>query len=155
MIRHVLAHNGGREAAIVGHAATLVRPGGHVYLVDIDMTAFRARPAIPAHDAMAPLYAEWHARRGNDLSVGLRLGELLAGAGLEDVVHRGHYDIIPVRPGFRSPAWAAREALVADGLATADDVSRWAAAYERSDAEEVRPTMFVSLFFAYGRRPKE
>ena len=28
MLRHVLAHNGGAEDAIVGHLATLVRPGG-------------------------------------------------------------------------------------------------------------------------------
>jgi 2-polyprenyl-3-methyl-5-hydroxy-6-metoxy-1,4-benzoquinol methylase len=29
MVRHVLAHNGGREDAIVAHLATLVRPGGY------------------------------------------------------------------------------------------------------------------------------
>jgi precorrin-6B methylase 2 len=38
MLRHVLAHNGGHEQAIVGHLATLIRPGGSVYLVDGDLS---------------------------------------------------------------------------------------------------------------------
>src|SRR5580765_7768738 len=45
MMRHVLAHNGPIEQDIVTHLATLVRPGGHVFLVDIDYSAFRIRPA--------------------------------------------------------------------------------------------------------------
>jgi hypothetical protein len=153
MIRHVLAHNGGREQAIVGHAASLVRPGGQVYLVDIEATALRYRPAVPELDDLWGRYDQWHARRGNDLSVGLRLGELLAGAGLEGVAHHGRYQIWATPPGLRPPAWAARDALVADGLATADDVDRWAGAFERVDGQEVRPTTFVPLFFAFGRRP--
>ena len=44
MVRHVLAHNGGAEDAIVAHLATLVRPGGCLYLVDSDGTAFRTLP---------------------------------------------------------------------------------------------------------------
>jgi SAM-dependent methyltransferase len=82
MIRHVLAHNGSQEQAIVDHAATLVRPGGVVYLVDIDMPAVRVRPA---EDDLADLdlrYERWHAQQGSDLSVGLRLRELLVAAGL-------------------------------------------------------------------------
>jgi ubiquinone/menaquinone biosynthesis C-methylase UbiE len=153
MIRHVLAHNGGREQAIVDHAATLVRPGGAVYIADIDTTAVRYRPSVPELDELTTRYEEWHARRGNDLSVGLRLGELLAGAGLEGVAHHGRYQIWPALAGFRPPAWAARDALVADGLASGEDVDRWGAMFERVDREEVRPTTFVPLFFAYGRRP--
>lgn len=44
MLRYVLAHNGGREQAIVDHLAGLVRPGGCVYLVDVDYTAVRTHP---------------------------------------------------------------------------------------------------------------
>jgi SAM-dependent methyltransferase len=153
MIRHVLAHNGAQEQAIVDHAATLVRPGGRVYLADIDMSALRMRPQDARVADLDARYREWHSRRGNDLSVGLRLGELLTGAGLEDVAHHGRYQIFPARPGFRTPAWAARDALVADGLATAEDIDGWAAAFEEYDASEARPTMFVPLFFAIGRRP--
>src|SRR4051812_17290419 len=43
MMRHVLAHNGGHEQEIVNHLATLVKPGGSVYLFDVDGTAIRMR----------------------------------------------------------------------------------------------------------------
>jgi len=49
MCRHVLAHNGGREAMIVAHLASLAATGGCVYLVDVDATAF----AVYAHWAGA------------------------------------------------------------------------------------------------------
>lgn len=153
MIRHVLAHNGGREQAVVDHAATLVRPGGCVYLADIDMSAFRARPPVPEFDEIQPRYDEWHRRKGNDLAVGLRLGEFLVSAGMEDVEHHGRYHIFPAPKGLRMPAWAARDALVEAGLATADELARWKEALDRRDASPDRPTMFVPLFFALGRRP--
>ena len=153
MIRHVLAHNGGREAAIVAHAATLVRPGGCVYLIDIDGTGVRARPSDPDLDDLNDRYWQWHAQQGNDRSVGLRLDELLAGAGLEVVEFSGRYDIVVAAPGLRPPGWAAREALVASGLATADDVARWEAVFARADGKQERPTVFVPVFCAIGRRP--
>ncbi|MGI8809431.1 MAG: methyltransferase domain-containing protein [Acidimicrobiales bacterium] len=153
MIRHVLAHNGGREQAVVAHAASLVRPGGFVYLVDIDMTAVRHRPEDPDVDDLTARYQAWHAQRGNDLSVGLRLGELLAAVGLEVVDYQGRYQVIDSPPGMRPPSWAARDALVAAGLATVADLERWGSAFERMDRAEPRPTTFVPLFFACGRRP--
>lgn len=153
MIRHVLAHNGGREAAIVAHAATVVRPGGSVYLIDIDGTGVRGRPSDPDLDDLNGRYWEWHEAQGNDPSVGLRLAELLAGAGLDVVDFSGRYDIVVPPPGARTPGWAARGALVASGVATEDDVARWDAAFVRSDGMEERPTVFVPIFCAIGRRP--
>lgn len=153
MIRHVLAHNGGREAAIVAHAATLVRPGGCVYLIDVEGTAVRTRPSDPNLDDLNDCYWRWHAQQGNDASVGLRLAELVAGAGLEVVEFSGRYDIVVAPPGLRPPGWAAREALVASGLATQEDVARWEAAFARTDAMEERPKAFVPVFCAIGRRP--
>ncbi len=44
MLRHVLAHNGGAEDAIVAHLATLLRPGGCLYLVDAYLTAILSSP---------------------------------------------------------------------------------------------------------------
>ncbi|MDX5564987.1 methyltransferase domain-containing protein [Streptomyces sp. ID05-04B] len=52
MLRHVLAHNGGREQAIVDHLATLVRPGGVVYLADVDMDATDLGGSSPAYEEM-------------------------------------------------------------------------------------------------------
>jgi len=153
MIRHVLAHNGSREQAIVDHAAGLVRPGGVVYLADIDYSAFRLRPADADVTDLNARYSQWHAQRGNDLSVGLRLGELLSAAGLVDVEHHGRYLIFPFRSGSRPPSWAALPALMEAGLATQEDVERWDAAFGRVDVQQPRPTQFVPQFYALGRRP--
>lgn len=153
MIRHVLAHNGGRESAIVDHAATLVRPGGCVYLIDVDASAVRIRPSDPDIDDLGDRYRQWHSQQGNDLSVGLRLDELVAGAGMEVVEFNGRYDIFAAPPGARTPGWAAREALVASGLATPDDVARWDSAFVRADSMQERPRVFAPMFCAIGRRP--
>src|SRR6266536_1903118 len=44
VLRHVLAHNGGREDAVVAHLVSLLRPGGCVYLVDVAVPAIRRVP---------------------------------------------------------------------------------------------------------------
>jgi SAM-dependent methyltransferase len=153
MLRHVLAHNGGAEDAIVAHLAGLLRPGGCLYLVDVDGTAIRTLPEDGDLDDLHQRYIALHAARGNDLRAGLRLGERLERAGLELVDFRGSYLIRPMPPGIRPPPWAAREAMVAAGLATDQDVARWAGAFERLDAEPTRPTVFAPMFAAVGRRP--
>ena len=153
VMRHVLAHNGGHEQAIVDHLATLVRPGGFVYLVDVEAWGVRMRPEVPDLIDLSDRYFAFQAARGNDVSVGLRLGDLITAAGLELVELAGHYDIIPFHPGSRPPSWAARQVLVDAGAATTDDVARWAAAFERIDAEgDGCVTTFVPLFSAIGRR---
>jgi len=73
MIRHVLANNGGREVAITAHAAALVRPGGHVHLVDIDATGIRNRPTDADIEDLNSRYWQWHRQCGKDISVGQRL----------------------------------------------------------------------------------
>ena len=153
MIRHVLAHNGGSEHDIVNHAASLARGGGHVYLADIDITTFRTRPFDPDLADLNDRYHAWHESRGNDLSVGLRLGDLLTGAGLELVDFQGRYQIISVPVGLRPPSWAALDAMTEAGLVDPDDVTRWEAAFERLDTAPTRPTFFFPLFFAFGRKP--
>jgi SAM-dependent methyltransferase len=67
MLRHVLAHNGGAEDAIVAHLATLLGSGGRLYLVDTDGTAIRAprwptttRPAAtPSPDRSTGSASTW------------------------------------------------------------------------------------------------
>lgn len=154
-LRHVLAHNGPSEAAIVTHLAGLLRPGGCLYLVDVDGTAIRTMPDDDADLAdLQQRYLDLHAARGNDLKVGLRLARLLGGAGLEVLDYRGRYTIITtVPPGVRPPSWAARTAMIEAGLATEQDVARWAAALDRVDTRPDRPTFFAPSFLAVGRRP--
>jgi SAM-dependent methyltransferase len=150
MMRHVLAHNGPTEQAIVDHLATLVKPGGHVYLVDIHGGAFYTRPEDPDITELNELYREFHAAQGNDLMTGVRLDDLLRAAGLEVIEYRGWFNIIRVQGSMRPPSWAARDAMVEAGLIQRDDLARYEAAFDRLLAQQ--PTIFAPLFGAVGRR---
>ncbi len=139
----------------VDHLATLVRPGGAVYLVDADATAIRLHPreSTAALAELAERYLQFHVQLGNDLSVGLRLGDLLERAGLERVDHRGDYQIVRTAAGMRPPAWAAREQMLAAGIIDSDDIARWEAEFERLDSGRTSLTMFLPTFVAVGRKP--
>jgi hypothetical protein len=100
-------------------------------------------------------YVGFHNSRGNDLLVGLRLGRLIARAGLHVIAHEGRYSIFVAHPGVRPPAWAARNAMLADEVVTPADVARWEAAFERMDNAKVRPTVFIPNFIAIGLKPQE
>jgi SAM-dependent methyltransferase len=153
MVRHVLAHNGGAEDAIVAHLATLVRPGGCLYLVDSDGTAFRT---LPEHADLTDLndrYGAFRTARGDDNRAGLRLADRVARAGLELLEFSGRYFIGQPPAAIRPPAWAAREAMVAAGVAGEDDVRRWDRAFQEVEAAPVPRTVFAPLFTAIGRRP--
>jgi SAM-dependent methyltransferase len=152
MMRHVLAHNGGREQAIVDHLATLARPGGSVYLADADGTAFRILGAGPDIDDMMARYLEFHRSRGSDLTVGLRLAALLETAGLRVTSFRGAYTIVTAPPGMRPPAWAARKQMLAAGIIDEQVLRRWEAALSQLDASPARPTLFAPLFTAIAQR---
>ena len=153
MVRHVLAHNGGREQAIVTHLATLLRPGGCLYVADAYGRGMATFPELPVLTEMSERYQAFHAARGNHLQAGLHLAEWLRGAGLEVVDFRGRYQILPAPPGLRPPAWAARDAMLAAGIVTAADLQRWEQAIEDIDARSERPTLFMPLFTAIGRAP--
>jgi FkbM family methyltransferase len=152
VMRHVLAHNSSHEQQIVDYLAGLVRPGGSVYLVDVDATALRLLEADPELDDLSEKYRLFHNTRGNDLMVGLRLGRLLARAGLEVIAFEGRYSIMAFPPGVRPPAWAARDSMVAAGIASSDDIARWESAFERMDSLAERPTVFAPNFVGIGRK---
>lgn len=147
MLRHVLAHYGGREQAIVDHLAQLVRPGGHLYLVDIDMTTATFSRLTPGLTDLYNRYRRWHRACGNDPSIGRRLAELAEQAGLSILQRRHWHQTYPLPPGFRGPAWAARTSLVADGFATAEELDLWCRQFRDLDNEDERPT-YHQLDFA-------
>jgi SAM-dependent methyltransferase len=153
VLRHVLAHNGGVEQRIVDHLATLVRPGGHVYLLDVDLSTGTMNPTLPEAIELHTCYERWHERQGNDPQVGRRLADLGKAAGLEVVAYRGWTVNGPAPRGMRGPAWAARGELVRAGLATAEDVARWDAAFAALDAAPERPEFTLDVFAAVCRRP--
>lgn len=147
MSRHVLAHNGGREAAIVSHLARLARPGGAVYLVEMDHDALWQEPQDPELAELDERYSRHQERSGNDRKVGRRLGALLCAAGAEVELFRCGGPVLRVPPGARGSAWAARDALDA----TEHDLARWEAAFARLDAAPERPWAAVALCVAVGR----
>jgi SAM-dependent methyltransferase len=153
MVRHVLAHNGGAEDAIVAHLAARLRPGGCLFLVDADATAIRTLPEQPDLADLSDRYRAFRAARGDDNQAGLHLAERLAGAGLEVLEFRGRYVITRTPPQVRPPPWAARDAMVEAGMATAEDVARWDRAFQQVAAAPDPPTLFIPLFYAVGRRP--
>ncbi len=152
VVRHVLAHNGGHERHIVEHAASLVRPGGGVLLVDVDLTAHRIHPADADWTDLQQAYLRFHVGRGNDPLIGLRLAELLSAAGLQVRQHQGWYSIVQATPGMRPPAWVARDAMLAAGCASAADIDRWGEALDRLDRRPEPTTFFFPLFSALGVR---
>jgi ubiquinone/menaquinone biosynthesis C-methylase UbiE len=154
VLRHVLAHNGGSEQRIVDHLATLVRPGGFVYLVDVDLSAMRMHPPSADLTDLTAKYIDFHSGRGNDPQIGLRLSELASGAGLDVTNFRGWFDVTVAPVGMRPPSWAARAAMVASGVASDADVTRWAAAFAALDEAPGRPMIFPALFAVVARRPQ-
>jgi len=152
MCRHVLAHNGGREALIVAHLASLAARGGCVYLVDVDTSALRFTASEPELQDLQQRYRDFHRAKGNDLSVGLRLGDLLTDAGLTVERYACRAPVLRVPPGMRPPSWAARDDMVAAGFATEADIKRWEDAFARLDSAERRPWLFPANFVAIGRR---
>jgi SAM-dependent methyltransferase len=153
MCRHVLAHNGGRETAIVAHLRDLTRPGGVVYLVDVDFTALWIAPPDPDLADLDDRYRVYHETLGNDLTIGRSLGSLLESAGLVVEQFRFGGPVPRVPAGWRGPAWAAREALHAAGLASHDDLDRWAAAFARLDTRPDRAWVSIPVCLAVGRLP--
>jgi SAM-dependent methyltransferase len=153
VLRHVLAHNGGVEQRIVDHLATLVRPGGRVYLLDVDLTTGASVGTPPEATELQSRYLRWHRDRGNDPRVGRRLPDLGRAAELEVVESRCWTVGGPAPRGMRGPAWAARDELVRAGLATPTDVRRWDRAFARLDDSPDRPELALDVFAAVCRRP--
>jgi ubiquinone/menaquinone biosynthesis C-methylase UbiE len=152
MLRHVLAHNGGHEQQIVDHLASLVRPGGAVYLTDVAMSSMAVRPPMDFFDEVNAAYATFMGGRGNDLNAGLLLSDRLVAAGLTVEIFRGSFTIMPFPSGMRPPAWAARDAMAEAGVLSPDDLIRWEARFEALDTMESRPTLFMPGFVAIGRK---
>ena len=153
MARHTLIHSGGREHAIVSHLASLLRPGGALYLVETDLLAVRVVPH-PGPDLgdLADRWRHWMHELGNDLSVGARLPELVIAAGLELTELAADYDVIELASKTRPPAWAARQAMVAAGAATEDDVDRWERALLLAEGQPGERFVYVPLFRVVARR---
>jgi hypothetical protein len=54
---------------------------------------------------------------------------------------------------MRGPTWAARAAMVSEGLATPDDVARWNEAFLKDERDGTGRRVTSTYFTAYARRP--
>jgi CRP-like cAMP-binding protein len=154
MMRHVLVHNGPRIRDIVGHLAGLLRPGGCVYMLEFSALGWAF---VPDDAALAEERERWLQLldlQRNDLAMGTKLAAVVRDAGLELVEFTGRNEVFWVseleHPG--GPAYAARDAIVAAGLASEDDCRRWNAAHERIRSDREGKYMCAPLYAAIGRR---
>jgi ubiquinone/menaquinone biosynthesis C-methylase UbiE len=151
MQRHVLLYHGGHEQVIVSHLASLVRPGGVLYLLETDLDGVRIQNAHPDIHDLWERWRELMRRRGNDASIGLRLRELVQSAGLKVTDIDACFDVVELTPELRPPSWAARDALVDAGLATTADVARWDNAFVRLSHEPEPPVAYVPIYRVVAR----
>jgi predicted kinase/SAM-dependent methyltransferase len=153
MVRLVLFHVGAGAQAAVDHLATRVRPGGHLYLVDVDVTGVRMSRDDPDILEGAERYREFQRRRGCDVTIGPRLGSLLLAAGLDLVDRDAVIHVVPREVLALGGALAASQReMLAAGAATEEDVMRWTEARRRM-VENPDAAMFIPSYIAVGRRP--
>ena len=154
MMRHVLLHNGPRVRDIVAHLASLLRPGGALYLAETDATALRQIPEDPDLEDQRSRFLSLLVSLGNDLAIGPKLGQLIVDAGLELVDRGARYDVSPIDGSIGHGLGAqARPAMQKAELATPADFARWDAASARYLERLGDKVVFAPIFRAVGRRP--
>jgi SAM-dependent methyltransferase len=156
MVRHVLFHVGSQAQGVVAHAGTLIRPGGHVYLVDTDLAAARLEPDEAGAFEIFRRYDAFQRARGNDPGIGPRLHVLLAGAGLVVTAVDASFAVVTAQVLSASDggaATAAQHAMMAAGALTEEEVQHFARAREQAFANPLAHA-FLPQFVAVGRRPE-
>ncbi len=154
MIRHVLAHGGAAVDAILAHAFELLRPGGHLFVVDSDVRAFRVVPEDPDLREEHDRYIELLCRQGADPSIGPTLAHRIEAHGFEVADFGGRYEVFwQAESRTLGPARAARKALLDSGLASAEDAARWDAAGERFLGTTHGRYLMAPIFHALAHRP--
>ena len=124
-LRLVLIHLGSRVNELLAIVRSLVRPGGHVVLTDVDGPSCGLSETIPELEELMQAWLTMMSGRGNDVRIGVHLPALAVAAGFEIVEFRGAMTIIPPSEPFRLPHWEARAAIISDGVASQADVDRW------------------------------
>jgi SAM-dependent methyltransferase len=112
--------------ALVQRFAGLVRVPGRLVLEDIDFGGAFCHPPNQAYRRYCELYEAVVQRRGGDARLGCRLVELCQLAGLGEiavrVVHPAHTGSVPEKALMLSTLINIRDAVLAEGLASAHDL---------------------------------
>lgn len=152
-LRHVLAHNTADEVTrILEHVRELLRPGGCCYIAESDLTANRIDPPNVDISDLTDRYIAYLRSVGRNPAAGPVMGSTLLSAGFELAGRHAEYVMPAPGRGVRPPSWAAREAMVDAGIASADDVTRWDRAL--TDHVDNAVSYFVALHLVVGRTPQ-
>jgi SAM-dependent methyltransferase len=147
-----------QRAAVAAKLVAALRPGGWLVAEDYDVrTIGFATPPHPAWSAVAAQVPAAMDAVGADLVLGSGLRDLLVGAGLVDLDVHGYLRQAPIAelaPIFRPPLEGLRDALVASGRVTAEEVDAALAAFEPPPAGMRQTATYTPvLVAARGRRP--
>lgn len=155
-VRFVLTHLPVPEALLF-RAMEALAPGGTIIVEDIDFDGHFCDPPCPAFSRYGELYAQAAHQRGADAFIGRRLARMLDTAGFADV------DSSLVQPYGRggevkqisSLTFAAiSDAIVASGLAAAEEVATLRAELEAFAARPDTTLALPRIFQAWGRKPE-
>jgi SAM-dependent methyltransferase len=153
--RLVLVHTPAREVAL-RHMVSALRPGGWLLLEDFDVAwqpLACPDPYRPEHELANKVQRGFSAllgQRGVDLEYGRKLPRLLAEQGLEDVAADAYLPVAleAVSALEASNVMQVRDALIAQGHASAEEIQRYLAATDQGLRAATPP-----LISAWGRRP--
>jgi SAM-dependent methyltransferase len=152
MLRHVLYHTGGAAQRTVAHLAELLRPGGHLYVVDSHAEGFCLSPDDAEIREQFRRYAEFQRGRGNNPHIGPQVGALMRHAGLEVVERAGWYNVVPAGIlALGGPMRAAQDAMIRAAVLSAEEAELWDT-QRRRYAQRPGATLWAPLFVTVGRR---
>ncbi|MFY9931956.1 MAG: class I SAM-dependent methyltransferase [Streptosporangiaceae bacterium] len=149
-MRNVLVHNGPLLNVILQHITALLRPGGHLLSVEPDVTGLLIPDTAPEEQDLEQRWVTMMRKRGNDPALGRQLAAVLAKAGFGVDAAQDRVDELAVD---RSPAWTARHALLADQLATEDDIRRWESAISHRLSTTGKLTVQLPVYCVVAARP--
>jgi SAM-dependent methyltransferase len=130
-----------------------VRPGGLLVIEDYDMVSRAIHPPDPAAERLVEALLDQMASMGFDREFGRKLPTELEALGLEDVQAEGRVRLI--RSGtsetafFRLSFEALRDALVASGRASNDEIEAMLAEFDAPGRTFLSPVLVA----CHGRRP--
>jgi 2-polyprenyl-3-methyl-5-hydroxy-6-metoxy-1,4-benzoquinol methylase len=154
--RFIVSHLPGRPGFVARMCGAL-RTGGVLVLEDIDFRGAFCHPPDAAFDRACELYVEVIRRRGGDATVGAQLYQLCLDGGLEhvhvQVAQPTHGDRAPEKDLTLSTLRNIADAVLAEGLASADELQETIAALADYTEDPRSILGCPRIFQVWGRKP--
>jgi len=152
--RFILSHLPG-PAAVVESMAAALRPGGIFVVEDVDFGGAFCHPPNTGYERYCSLYREVVNRRGGNAELGRELYGMCLDAGLAevevDVVQPTHGGGEPEKALSLSTLTNIADAVIAEGLANADEVAELIAELTRYTANPRAIVSVPRIFQVWGR----